>query len=759
MSGEPTYVIGVGGSGIDVVGTLNDRIETDQHGGKHLGLMAIDSDANAFENRSGVTEIHLKSESVVINGGVEQYPFLNDDVAVPVNGSDRRRHVGRFKFDNPVTPSFQNHRRAIYRNLEQFFKKQQTQLSHEAEAWNIVIVVELGGGTGSGLYPLLVSVVTQAIEKLKRDRSSMRIVGIGIVPPLEHDPTYQLPPVEPVSYLNTYAALRNLSTIFAANPDNPLEIPVYSTGKSSEREQFEKPGLVFEFERPPFDSFWLTSRNPVSISTISSHHPRRYHREHIANAIYTCTANSDHISNETDVGPAFGTIGYAAVRVPHRELTAFCELKKEYCQKQNEIEEFIEPKIKSIKSRLEELRSALQNRYDEPSVGESQFDKICRGLRGETCNHLDFVIENNPSDLNNRIDTIRKRESLESFLETTAGLRWSLEEGSVGSEVRSQVENTISTIRNKYDHSLLPEHRATTMTHSEIVAELLDVLKTRKENYRQALDETAPSVRDLLPPAHDILTSNREQMDAEIEIISEDIDRLSEASKQLSSLSNLTTIAQRRAVEAREAIRSRLDELERELSHYYNMRDKIEGDIDDIERELSTRRENLTDPEQNGPIKQLALSWDALDDITPENIAEELSSIQAYYNRGLLTENELQELISAGRRESRDWPKTLTQHSTPLNRRNPGRKTIIVSHEENSSLLNTVDEVRQCTDLTTFSEPHQIDIVSVYHGDSPESLLGFQRLAEWYEDGVLEAMSGSYNDFQRALAYPEWYKE
>lgn len=762
MPGNPTYVIGVGEVGVDVITALEERISRAGEDSEYLGLMAVDSDESALSGLSNASTVHLASNTGVVGENIEQYPFLADDITIPDAGSNRLRHVGRYKFDNPVS-TFRAHRKTVTRELGQFFDGQRTRLSAESSSRVIVVITSLGDGTGSGCYPLLTAMLNHTIEKLDQDGATTRLVGIGVVPPLDFNPNSRLPPAEPVAYLNTFGALRNLSTLLSADETDRVSIPVYST-VSGEGEGFATPGERFILEDSPFDAFWLINQGLGSRSEGQS---RRDTAVQLADAVYAYTATLQTDPLRASTSPVFGTMDYGVVAVPHRKLREFCELKYERQQKRQTLEEFVRPQQKTLREQRQTLRTALQARAENSPFVPDRLDRIYEYLPERPTDPIDFVTKTDQEELEAALHRVADREDLPEYLYAILALRWALEDGPVGPSVRAAVQQVLADVREAYDFDLLAEREAATMSLEEVAGELMAVLEEQRNEYEHVLDETPYSIQDAFPPTHELFTSDRERLERRLQSVERHLEMVSEAQERLDSLARLSDVSARQLKTARERVRRKLDQLERESSHYLTEGERLEGDLAALDRELASLRDALVNPTRQGNFFTIALEWDALDDISLETVEADLTSIQAYLNHGIVTADELEALLERCHKASQDVPETLTHHTSPVDANSIHDETLVMSHEANTPLLE--DEswssfaaprtVRRITgaELPIAGDPYRIEMVSLASGGMPESLLGFQRLTEMDEEGVLEAMSGTYRDPKRALAYPEWY--
>lgn len=761
MAAGPTYVIGVGGVGVAAVAALEARLSgraTDR-----VGLMAVDADRAALEGLSSAATVHLVSDSGVVDGATEACPFLADDVVVPAAGADRRRHVGRYKLDNPVSPTFETHQETVYRHIERFFDRQQVRLDPETGPPTVLLVGSLADGTGSGVIPLLAAAVDHAAARL--DPTPVRLFGVGVVPPLGVDPEYRLPPVEPVSYLNTYAALRNLSTLFGADESDPLEVPVYGAGGDGRSGTFAAPGRTFTCTEPPFDGFWLLDGEAVGRPD-----PRSASRppavEGVATVAHACAVTGGEVFPDPTGGPLFGTVGYGSVAVPHGALREYCEHRCDRRRKRERLEAFVAPKLRDLRAEREELGGVLRADPETEPVGDGRVEALYERLEGSPDEPLAFVEGVDPDRLDAELRAVAEEFGPATYLRTAVDLRWALAAGPVGSAVRSAVRRDAAEVRDAHGFGFLSEHEVTTMSLPDLVAALGEALSERREELRRAAEDATYGFRDVFPPTHDLLTSEHERIERRLERLEASLERVGSARSLLGALEALRESAEGHVREGRRRVRERLDELERETTHFLNERDRLREELEALERAVAVRREALANPDEEGPRRTVPLEWDALAAVSLEAVDSELTSLQAYRERGLLRPGSVEGLLADCYEASRDWPKALTQHTAPVASDSARDTTSVLYHERNGPAVE--DAAESFVGATTTwrptgdgdvpaADPYRIDVVSVACGGPPESLRGFRRLSEMDAEGILEAVSGAYRDHRRALAYPEWY--
>lgn len=777
MNGSPTYVVGLGQFGVHVIRALQDRVdETTPNNTAHIDYMAIDSDRDSLECVSDMATVYLDSDIGLVGDNIDRYPFLPEGTLIPLEGANAMRHVGRYKLDNAVPPTFQNQEQTIRRHIETFIEKQESQLSDGTSTYTIVLVTSLGGGTGSGIFPLCSAIINRIQEQVMYDEIVLQLVGIGVLPSLNFDPEYSLPPVAPTSYVNTYAALKNLSVILEATQDTPVNIPIYSR-PSSTRGESPSTGTEsasgFTIQKSPFDVFWVLSQDGSTDKTHYNTNDVESIAKRIGDTIYSYThydaLSGNHLWSETSHISPLGTFGYAQVEVPHQTLRHYCELKEEHETKEARLVEFVEPKLETLESQVKELNSALRTEIEGYPVAIDWTEQLFKQLPTVTAQNRKEVIEINQDELDAAFGVIAKSDA-KLYLRSALALYWELTEGEIGQEIQSQVRQTIAQIQSRYDYTLVSNHRANLMSLSELAKTLEKRLESRKETYQQRLSQTNPSIKDLFPPSHQVFTSNTEQLQQALSEVEESLETLNTAQSQLNGLEEVKSRTKKHVREARQQLKTRLDELEREISHFAQQREEILKERDQLERELTTASESLVNPSNRGNTKTLPLDWSSLRDMTLDVYEKELTSIRAYNEYGLLSvqPSGLRAALVECYQRSRDWSDSVSQHDSTTTSNGVYEETLVLYHAENEELTKGIS--KKCTGpdtihfssnsaLTYSNDPFRIEFVSISQAGTPTSLIGFQRLEEWADKGILDSLVGSYDDFRQALAYPEWYSK
>lgn len=776
MAGVPTYAIGVGGAGIDVITELRKRTVESEQSQSHITVAAVDSDRATLNSvPADVTKVYLGSEGGVVGDSCRLYPYLSDDLTVPADGANRLRNVGRYTLDNPASPGFQSHFDTFSRRLEQFIDNQETSLYSEQQRYTVVVVASLAGGTGSGTLPLLLGMLDTIRNDLTTRRGvNIELVGIGVVPPLQFDPEYTAPPVDPVEYPNTYGALRNLATLFDADEHDPKRIPVYSTlstsypGDTDAAERGGDTGVEFELTSPPLDACWLVSTTPPT--TVRSQVSRTVDvaptvAETVCALSRYAAVDAVHgswISTSGDT--SVGTFGHATLSVPHQRLREYCEQKQRRTDKQARLEQFVEPKLTEQRNTHETLATALETRPDTAAQSETDWlERLSISLDSDPDSVYNLVTAFDPETVGDSLAALVSREGLRSGLMVGLALKRAVSAGP-STSIRSRGRRIVATVSNEYGIETA-EHSSASLT--ERLEAQTSALYEQIERHRRQQESQSPGVRDFLPSVHPVLRSKRQQLAQRRRALESEREKLVNVQSELRALQRVEAVIDDKLRETRDKIRTRLAEVERERAHFVGERERLSREVAELDRSIRSLHNTLVYPSSDGTARYLALDREALDKTTLDTVENRLDSIDAYQEYGLLANDEtIQNGLMRCYRDSRGWPTAVARHEQSAAGSSSYDRTLVLYHESNKSAVETglqsvtdPDTVRASSNPAAefTDDPYCIKFVSLTYGGRPESLTGFRRLEEMATAGFLESMSGAYRNPSQTLAYPRLY--
>lgn len=174
----------------------------------------------------------------------ERYNYLNTKNSIGEEGTDRRRSVARYFFDNHE--SYPDVKERLEEKIYDFYDS-----DRELNIW---ILHSLGGGTGSGMFPILISQLINIKDDLDANMNA-----IGSLPRLDNLEEDTSPPEKERYQANAYAALYELQKLLGTMDNDegntyPIELDLES-GRFYEDEGITDDTV--QIEKPPVDLYWL----------------------------------------------------------------------------------------------------------------------------------------------------------------------------------------------------------------------------------------------------------------------------------------------------------------------------------------------------------------------------------------------------------------------------------------------------------------------------------------------------------------------
>lgn len=345
MSKHPslTLLVGVGAAGIDILrrcAASNDS-HWNEKNSTSLKFVAIDTDAEALRETSDtVRTIQLSNTEGETTDHQQDCPYLTSGYHFTQPGSDRQRPVGRYlleygghRNDNGDTDKIKS---VVYSLLERHHEKYS-----DFRQINIFHLYALGGGTGSGTFPLIGHSLKRITESFCQSKDMYaHITGIGLIPEMIHNIgqgfTTMSPQWEPRTYANAYAALRDLEKLMTADQPQNRPISDYSfRSKTKGKPKRNVAGLntANHIDNSPYRHHFLVGIDEDRIQRSERDLGPESYREEIENSVAVAVRGMAMLGN--DIGtwlapPAnvahFGVFGHSQLSVPIEEVRRYCDL-------------------------------------------------------------------------------------------------------------------------------------------------------------------------------------------------------------------------------------------------------------------------------------------------------------------------------------------------------------------------------------------------------------------------------------------------
>ena len=769
----PTFVVGVGQAGIAVMETLQEKLSEDER--DFFDFLVLDSSMKEL-NDSPIEKVrYLETPSNLVGRDIDDYPYLTDEMAIGATGAERQRPVGRYKLDNPEG-SFSDHFRRIDDQLDDFRSTYNDRLRAGDNHINIFLVHSLGGGTGSGTFPLLTGVLHYIAEKIRDDNQFAYFAGVGVVPEFDYGLGVKaLPAVDMRYYPNTYAALSDLDHLLSVrgrDPDDPLRLPVWSRrfddrdGSSSGTIDAAMSENAFEFETQPFNDYYLVGVDEDRISgRLGGSRTETYADvidNTIAEGLYTVSklgAGMENISGVSDTDPLVGTIAQAEVAVDIEHL-------REYCETQDRIDELTDilyagrdpeafeaesdgerDAVERIVRNPEVVLETLEDEENEDGTSKARevendiHSRISRTM-GEDMNMLSREVDK----IDEVVDRVREEYDLRYIPMTVAEIERRLEE--LVPKVKRRRQEVVSDLWSYYDLSSDPQFGGASGVAGKST-NLEDFLHTEIESNQERLQETDPSFWDGKP----LKDGARETLEGYISEDRQSLEELSEVQDEHSTL---------------ERFLRRVDTLRHEAES--DLRDKRSG-LETAKADLRDLTRLLTEDRRSPRVGYLPISEDRLEGLTTEQL-EGLGNLKAFVDNDFIDEDQLRDALAsrfqsalAGDErilsvdDERPSDDLLDQYV------NMGRtqvRTYVLYNEVNEQVVD-LGRVSTATsginrNTTAKDDPYSVTFVS-YARMGPLTVTSlYQDLHEYAEGGDLDRLVPEWdNDHRRSFAYLEWY--
>lgn len=794
----PTVVVGVGQAGINVINQLHDSdgLGWGEEYNKYLDYIAIDSDSHELWNApdkatqvdlgdSNAKQPHMQWPKGGKKTDLRDYPYLTQDFEIGEIGTRRQRPIGRYKLDSG--DSYETTVDAITEAVEKRAEAVQTS-SNLPPGLNIVHVYSLGGGTGSGTFPLVATIIDDIVAGVQSEYDiDVYSAGIGIAPENPQPLDMAYPPGDNRYYANTYTALRDLEQLFNASPDDPLPLYRYSAfeepldGTMSDVDSLEPQQ---ELKKPPYMEYFFVGVDEKQMA-YEGRGPEPY-RDAVNNVITAAiygiavkwgpdylmfgrvmpTARKTHI----------GSFGQAQLSVPIEDVRTYCDLNER-------VEDLFQQVGRDDRggTLIERLRDAERQR----AVLERVVDHPALVLR--ECEQPDAVDEEIKTALDRTIGSEGTIGSEEVIVETDPGeieqLRETLTENHgdpVGLLALDRAEERLSATEQRLEADLreLVEDEWQRITDTEkldteanTVSERGEALQEYFRGEVERLERKLDEGGSWFLPDLDIIDfgpDHEQQRDA----YRQRLTNLEGSQATLDAVQEtLQVVRSHRDKVLETRIKPELDRLGKLIEERREALERATAELDELISDREQKVDELTDAEYGGRLGRLALDERRLrDDLDRETLEEDLTSLSAFYEEGYLAAD-LREQTEERLEQCYAWNSALISWqddtSTGFGNRAPGTRYIWMLHSDENNDLPEFDitgagqyqfhRSDQEGIFPSFEDPYTIQFLSYALNSPLTDLQLYQELKRAAEEGWLDAILDVWDDYRLAFAYPEWY--
>lgn len=808
----PTFAIGVGQAGISMMNSLADIAERNNIDEK-FSYVAVDTDGDALGSapdearhmRLRVSDSHLEKDR-------KEYPYLTDEMVISDKGAKRQRPVGRYKLDNHGHQSFNDYFRDLWDDIRNHYDNVDQTFEDRRDSFNIVLFHSISGGTGSGTFPLLSAVVNQ-IAKALENRASDRevyIAGVGVVPRVDFDPEYMIPPGNPMYYPNAYASLNDLSHLFNADENN-LDIPLYSQGLSaggqikddaSATEVFD--GNSIPIDREPYNDYFLLSVDEKLITEGGSDDIETYRQRinrRVGESIFALSQMSkstENWSNRADSIPALGTIGHARLKVPHEEVEAFCDYQDERAEKRD----FLENTFESRKDSLQVERDRLETIRDDPSniktylddgidLGSSLTDRFERDLgNGNTlvmsndAEDIERILDNLEEEFSRNereddpgpesVEDIQKNRAPEVLLLATDILDQMLSESTAAPAVKEHWEETVTNQWRAYNLPDRPKFGGGSNPRLPgKVTGLEHFYDEKVEEYEERVETielgTVGEIQDKVPPYHPWLESEREAVESTLNGLRSDRDELKDADKRYQLVVEMEETVQEWRTRAKRLLDDKIHSVRDLITILEDRRETAESRVEELTRSIERAKDELSTERAGDRLGVLPIRRDQLDELNGNRI-EELETLHDYVEQGFVDSEKIINGVERWTQRSVAWENEEFSMDFPEGTdQAPAQRQELwcLFHEDNKQYVDegtdrlTIGGTTQKSSseglIRYIDDGYTLSFVSFFNDGPVEALDVYQNLEEMAEVGQLDTMAGDYQDYRQSFGYLEWY--
>lgn len=781
----PTFAVGVGRGGIEIMQTLSDIAERNGNE-KYFDYLAMDSDTDMFtELPEKATTIELEAPSQFLNEDRSRYPYLTEEMEIGAKGAERQRSVGRYKLDSRGTPDFSDHFDTITKAAREHLQRLNNDYDRNRDSYNLFLFHSLGGGTGSGTFPLAGTVLHHLGNTIEANYGiDVYVGGVGILPLVMQDPEVALPKGNPMYYPNAYASLEDLSRLLNAGEEQ-LELPLYSRqftkGGSNpnidDAVEQSFSGNSLPVKTSPFSNYWLVGVEEDLILGGGGFSDIENYGEMIdrtvAESVYAMSQMESSVENWATAAnglPKLGHIGQSEIRVPIREIRNYCELKDERDTKQQRVDEEIPTEVSELEDELEHLKE-IKRDPTQLDTRRSEVDDPEEVVRSELEQQLGvgaaLVSDNDADDVEAVVSRIGETYGPGMQLLAIDVLDEMFDNPSAVPAVEEHWEEVIDQQWDGWNMNSQSEFGGSDVrTYDGKEKALERYFDKQITEYEQALEETEAGLLDKVPAFTGLTESTSEEYERWLESLRHAQSQVLEADGRYRRVQQIIETADDSHRDAAEDLDAEIAAVEEAMSGLDEERRKLNSKITSLSREIDAIEEELTRENRVGQrLSILPIKKDALDELTTTRLENDLNSLDDYVGE-FIEEDALQVGIEQIQENAESWDtptarKDYTGFTAPENR----NEVWIIYGEENESYANEYVNApagatsrRAGQTMIGYSDdPYSIQFVTFANQGPVEALIQYQRYNKMSESETLDAMAGKFGDERVAFAYPEWY--
>lgn len=781
----PTFAVGVGRGGIEIMQTLSDIAERNGNE-KYFDYLAMDSDTDMFtELPEKATTIELEAPSQFLNEDRSRYPYLTEEMEIGAKGAERQRSVGRYKLDSRGTPDFSDHFDTITKAAREHLQRLNNDYDRNRDSYNLFLFHSLGGGTGSGTFPLAGTVLHHIGKTIEANYGiDVYVGGVGILPLVMQDPEVARPKGNPMYYPNAYTSLEDLSQLLNADEEE-LELPLYSRqftkGGSNpnldDAVEQSFSGNSLPVETSPFSNYWLVGVEEDLILGGGGFSDIENYGEMIdrtvAESVYAMSQMESSVENWATAAnglPKLGHMGQSEIRVPIREIRNYCELKDERDTKQRRVDEEIPTEVSELEDEVEHLKE-IKRDPTQLDTRRSEVDDPEEVVRSELEQQLGvgaaLVSDNDADDVEAVIDRIGETHGPGMQLLAIDVLDEMFENPSAVPAVEEHWEEVIDQQWDGWNMNSQSEFGGSDVRTYDGKEQALERYFDKQiTEYEQALEEAETGLLDKVPAFTSLTESTSEEYERWLDSLRHAQSQMLEADGRYRRVQQMIETADDLHRDAAEELDEELAAVEEAMSDLEEERRDLESKLTSLSREIDGIEDDLTRQNRVGQrLSILPIKEDALDELTTSRLENDLNSLDDYVGE-FIEEDALQVGIEQIQENAESWDtptarKDYTDLTSPQNR---NEVWIIYSEDNEEYATEYVNAPQGATTrragqtmIGYSDDPYSIQFVTYANQGPVEALIQYQRYDKMSDSETLDAMAGKFDDERVAFAYPEWY--
>jgi regulator of sigma D len=641
---------------------------------------------------------------------------------------------------------------------------------------NVFFVHSLGGGTGSGIFPIIASIISDKVRDMGVDTY---VSGIGVISKVKDPAIVEEPGFRP----NTYASFRD---VMRMSDDEERVLPLYSKRKPDETEtidgRLEDPEETDRLIQDPFDNYWFVGINESLKQTGTKTGQMESYMEEVDNAVGESILSisrrkGDKENWSTKQGVA-GSLGESEVAVPIEVMEEYCqtledsisqkeslyggeipekyrELERDKQQTESPYRTSLHRQIRDIDDNIDEIIDAtLGENFEEESGGFNIKDEI-ESLGGQPKDIFDpnEGIKEAVDSVYDGVDAceVAKLKVKDIFLNQIDKHR---------EEVVSRYNETVDELCGKEQYDVPMKDVSRKQRRISLEREIQEEIE-EKEGLKESLEfgnikKFLEGVKKVVLGSY-FLPPEKSQIESDIQEAKDDRVELNNATRLKKNMEDMVDYIEEKHLSTKESLKESV------------------RDLYDTKTDLDEYKFTLSNAKYSTRLGYLPVNREVIEeDLTSEWLKNNISDIQDCFDKGLVKEEDFEDAIDKQLEASFPWEDAVMMSGDPTEidgdyNGNENQASWVFYHKDNEELTeDIVDELDYAgTDIKSSGgdelkysvDPFRVKFVSMYNTPYVDGLEVYQTLDGLADSDDLGTFTNEspYDDWRQAHAYPEWY--